>query len=65
MRLTIDIKDEKVIDKVVWFLNSLKNQGVQIIENQDKSYEHYLKELESLSKEYKNGNKKDFQEYVV
>jgi len=65
MRLTIEIKNDKIIEKIVWFLNSLKNQGVEIIDEKDNSYNNYIKELEELSKEYKNGNKDNFEEYIV
>ncbi len=65
MRLTVDIKDEKVVDKVIWFLNSLKHQGVEIVKHKDDNYNKYLEKLENLSKEYKNGNREDFQEYIV
>ncbi len=65
MRLTIEIKNDKIVEKIVWFLNSLKNQGVEIIDQNDSSYNSYIKELEELSNEYKSGNRDDFKEYIV
>ncbi len=37
MQVTIDIKDERLIDKVLWLLNSLKKDGLEIIENNTKN----------------------------
>ena len=33
MQLTINIANEELFDKILWFLNSFKNQGLEIIEN--------------------------------
>ena len=33
MQLTINISNEQLFDKIVWFLNSFKNQGLEIVEN--------------------------------
>lgn len=32
MQLIIDMKDKNLYDKVVWFLNNLKDKGLNIIE---------------------------------
>lgn len=37
MKLTIDIPDESIAEKVIWFLNNLKNDGVKF--EQDKEVE--------------------------
>jgi len=31
MQLTINIANEELFDKILWFLNSFKNQGLEII----------------------------------
>jgi len=33
MQLTINIANEELFDKILWLLNSFKNQGLEIIEN--------------------------------
>ena len=33
MQLTINISNEQLFDKIVWLLNSFKNDGLEIIEN--------------------------------
>ena len=33
MQVTIDIKDERLVDKVLWLLNSLKKDGLEIVKN--------------------------------
>ncbi len=33
MQVTIDIKDERIVDKVLWLLNSLKKDGLEIVKN--------------------------------
>ena len=33
MQLTINISNEQLFDKIVWFLNSFKNQGLEIVES--------------------------------
>ena len=32
MQLTINISNEQLFDKILWFLNSFKNQGLEIVE---------------------------------
>ena len=31
MRLTIEIQNEQLFEKIVWFLNAFKNEGLKII----------------------------------
>ena len=33
--LTINIKDESLVDKVVWLLDHFKNDGVEIVSKED------------------------------
>ncbi len=33
MQLLVDIKDESIADKIVWFLKSFQDKGVAIIDN--------------------------------
>ena len=33
MQLTINISNEQLFDKILWFLNSFKNQGLEIVES--------------------------------
>jgi len=33
MQLTINITNEQLFDKILWFLNSFKNQGLEIVES--------------------------------
>ena len=33
MQLTINISNEQLFEKIVWLLNSFKNDGLEIIEN--------------------------------
>jgi len=37
MQLTINIPNEQLFDKIVWLLNSFKNQGLEIIDNKLKA----------------------------
>ncbi len=32
MQITIKISNEQLFDKILWFLNSFKNQGLEIVE---------------------------------
>ncbi|HHB95410.1 MAG TPA: hypothetical protein ENK88_09760 [Campylobacterales bacterium] len=36
MQLTINIPNEQLFDKIVWLLNSFKNQGLEITDNNRK-----------------------------
>jgi len=38
MQLTINIPNEQLFDKIVWLLNSFKNQGLEIIDNNRKKF---------------------------
>ncbi len=33
MQITINISNEQLFDKILWFLNSFKNQGLEIVES--------------------------------
>ena len=33
MQVTIDIKDERLVDRVLWLLDSLKKDGLEIIKD--------------------------------
>ena len=36
MQLTVNIPNEKLFDKILWLLNSFKNDGVEVIVHQEK-----------------------------
>lgn len=66
MQLTIDVKDS-VLDKVLYILENLKSD-VKIIDKTssfDELSKTKLKKLNELSRKYKDGNKDDFEEYVL
>ena len=48
MQLTINISNEQLFERIVWFLNGFKNQGVEIVESSvnDLSKQDILKNLE-------------------
>ena len=48
MQLTINISNEQLFERIVWFLNGFKNQGVEIVESSvnDLSKKDILKNLE-------------------
>jgi len=48
MQLTINISNEQLFERIVWFLNGFKNQGLEIIESSvdDLSKKDILKNLE-------------------
>jgi len=35
MRLTINISNEQLFEKIVWLLNSFKNEGLEIIDSKE------------------------------
>ena len=53
MQLTINISNEQLFDKILWFLNSFKNQGLEIIENKyiDSSKNEILQNLKTSVEE--------------
>lgn len=67
MQLTINVKDS-VLDKVLYLLEGLKSD-VQIIEQTQSKFDAISKkeldELKEASSNYKQGNRSDFEEYVV
>jgi len=48
MQLTINISNEQLFERIVWFLNGFKNQGLEIVESSvnDLSKKDILKNLE-------------------
>ena len=53
MQLTINITNEQLFDKILWFLNSFKNQGLEIVESNhvDLSKNQILQNLETSVEE--------------
>jgi len=53
MQLTINITNEQLFDKILWFLNSFKNQGLEIVESThvDLSKNQILHNLETSVEE--------------
>jgi len=53
MQLTINITNEQLFDKILWFLNSFKNQGLEIVESKhvDLSKNQILQNLETSVEE--------------
>lgn len=43
MQLIIDIKDDSIADKIVWFLKSFQDKGVEIRENKSTASEKETK----------------------
>jgi len=48
MQLIINIQNESLVDKVIWFLETLKDKGVQIIQKKQRVHS----KTDSLSDEY-------------
>lgn len=71
MLLTIDIKDS-ALDKIMYLLKNLKSD-VKIVETKERDIkDHFdfitteeLDNYKKISNDYKNGNRKDFVEYVL
>lgn len=60
MQLTINIANEQLFEKIVWLLNSFKNDGLEIIYNSREKYhqselskDEVLKNLETSVSEMK------------
>ncbi len=60
MQLTINISNKQLFDKIVWLLNSFKNQGLEIVENKhidffksDDSEENVLSSFRDAIKDIK------------
>ena len=53
MQLTINISNEQLFDKILWFLNSFKNQGLEIVESRhiDSSKNEILQNLKTSVEE--------------
>jgi len=54
MQLVINIKDRYLVDKIVWFLESFKDKGVEIIKK-----DNILKAKQEYSDEYLEENWKE------
>lgn len=46
MQLTINISNEQLFEKILWLLNSFKNDGLEIIENNREQLKPILKTKE-------------------
>ncbi len=55
--LVINIKDETIVDKVLWMLEHFKNDGLEIISKED------MEDLKLL-KETRSEEKIDFEDYL-
>ena len=53
MQITINISNEQLFDKILWFLNSFKNQGLEIVESRhiDSSKNEVLQNLKTSVEE--------------
>jgi len=53
MQITINISNEQLFDKILWFLNSFKNQGLEIVESRhiDSSKNEILQNLKTSVEE--------------
>jgi hypothetical protein len=55
--LVINIKDDTIVDKVLWMLEHFKNDGLEIISKED------MEDLKLL-KETRNEEKINFEDYL-
>jgi hypothetical protein len=55
--LVINIKDDTIVDKVLWMLEHFKNDGLEIISKED------MEDLKLL-KETRSEEKIDFEDYL-
>ena len=55
--LVINIKDDTIVDKVLWILEHFKNDGLEIISKED------MEDLKLL-KETRSEEKIDFEDYL-
>ncbi len=55
--LVINIKDETIVDKVLWMLEHFKNDGLEIVSKED------MEDLKLL-KETRNEETIDFEDYL-
>jgi len=55
MQITINISNEQLFDKILWFLDSFKNQGLEIVESRhiDSSKNEILHNLKTSVEEMK------------
>ena len=56
--LVINIKDDTIVDKVLWMLEHFKNDGLEIISKED------MEDLKLL-KETRSEEKIDFEDYLL
>ena len=38
MQITVNVQDSSIAEKIVWFLSTLKDKGVEIVSDMHKSY---------------------------
>ncbi|CAA6822136.1 MAG: Unknown protein [uncultured Sulfurovum sp.] len=52
MRITLDVPNEQLFEKILWFLNRFKNDGVQImtIQRQSKKTDTNISKLKQFEK---------------
>ena len=55
--LVINIKDDTIVDKVLWLLDHFKNDGVEVVLKED------MEDLKLL-KETRNDEKINFEDYL-
>ena len=55
--LVINIKDDTIVDKVLWMLEHFKNDGLEIVSKED------MEDLKLL-KETRNDEKINFEDYL-
>ena len=48
MKITINIQDNSVAEKIIWFLSTLKDKGVKIIDSDKKFIENYNTDIKTL-----------------
>ena len=48
MQITINVQDRSIAEKIVWFLSTLKDKGVEVIESNTKHIESNEKDLQNL-----------------
>ena len=55
--IVINIKDDNLVDKVLWLLDHFKNDGLEVVSKED------MEDLKLL-KETKNDEKINFEDYL-
>ncbi len=57
MQLTINISNEQLFDKILWFLNTFKSQGLEIIESSKKDLYKSDNSQENVLNSFRDGIK--------